>query len=247
MKKILYFSIVMLLFVVPAYATFIPADIVWIIDNSGSMSGDAAAIKNGINSFDNQLIAAGIDAKYALVTYLTTPVLRTDLTNPAGLQTAINGVPWSGGIQNGYGAIAGSLTSLGISFRPGAVKTLILITDEDADDYGAGSSVYPGGATALGNLLDANKALLNIIYDPTYPDAYNDYGGSGIARPAGATFNLNTFKADPNAFLDAFAQTKIKEIQDNIVPEPGTVLLLVSGALSLAGYTKIRYNGRKRK
>ena len=39
----------------------LPADIVWIIDNSSSMSDEIAAVRAGINAFADQLASSGID------------------------------------------------------------------------------------------------------------------------------------------------------------------------------------------
>ncbi len=44
-----------------------PADIVFIVDNSGSMLTEAAMVENNMNKFSSQIVASGVDAHVALV------------------------------------------------------------------------------------------------------------------------------------------------------------------------------------
>src|SRR5206468_1238693 len=50
-----------------AKTTLEPADIVWGIDNSGSMSEETAAIQANMNAFAQQIIASGIDVHVVLI------------------------------------------------------------------------------------------------------------------------------------------------------------------------------------
>ena len=226
-------------FCAPALAYYVPADIVWIVDDSGSMEDDSQNIEANIGVFNQYLVDQGIDAQYALVSYLEDPVLQTDLTSSlTDFQDAFDGLSYYGGIQNAYEAVDASLNTglydLGISYRPGAVKTLILVTDEDADDWGTNpiGGTYGGN---LGDLLDAESALLNIIYDPNAYEATSDF--DPIARPSTALFNIYDFESDPAGFMLAFAEIKVEEIEEQI-PDPAAVFLL--GSACLLGFAGLR-------
>jgi hypothetical protein len=228
--------VVALLFAGAAGAQYYPVDIVWNIDRSGSMSGDANDIKNNIGIFNQALMDAGFDVQYGLMTYLTDPALNADIGSLGDFQTAIDNVIWSGGTQNGYkaadGALAGGEADVGVSWRGGAIKTIVLVTDEDADDAGAAHYTYeyppgyPGDQKGtLNGYMDANDALLNVIHDRRYPSSeyYTDYDGVGLNQ-----FDLYAFRADPQAFMTTFSETKIREIQQ-VIPEPSSMLLLGLG------------------
>ncbi|MEZ6113728.1 MAG: pre-peptidase C-terminal domain-containing protein [Pirellulaceae bacterium] len=56
-------------FQAPPQPTTTQADIVFMIDTSGTMGGDIAEIRQRLSTFDQQMIAANIDAQYGLVTF----------------------------------------------------------------------------------------------------------------------------------------------------------------------------------
>lgn len=134
-------------------------DLVFLIDATGSMAGEIAAVKSGLSSFVGGLGSSSIDARYALVLYGGAPELVLDFTSDgSALQTAFGQISVNGsvgGFQNNHnvnpeagleairivlnGATDNTLlrTHVGgsgpLSFRSDARKNLILVTDEDSD------------------------------------------------------------------------------------------------------------------
>jgi len=136
-----------------------PIDIVFILDNTGSMGGTITGVKDSIVAFAQTLEAAGVDAKFGLVTYgdsalhptppgyITSegftdasylrPVL--DLTTAASLEGTLATVHADGGgdgPENPLDGVKWSLTtnaSTGafenITWRTGAQKVLVILTD----------------------------------------------------------------------------------------------------------------------
>ena len=144
-------------------------DIVFIMDNSGSLEDEQDAVSQNVINFVNSLSASGVDyalglCRYGMSTSSGNPVIEDNgiLTTDANY---FKNVIWkknisSGGDEPGYFAIQQSASSF--AFRPGAQKVFIIITDETPDQ---------GGAT----LLDALSVCMNnsiTLFALTYNDLY---------------------------------------------------------------------------
>ncbi len=184
------------------------ADIVWVVDTSGSMGGDIAQVKQRITEFDAVMLANGIDARYGLVRFGGAASLIQDITSFSDFTRA--GGPFQILTANGGGTEDGSAalqTALGASFRNDAVRNLILVTDEDDD--------VPANRAALQTALDATAIdeLVNIIGNPGN-DSNNYYRNLAPAN-GGKFFNILDFRSDPAPFFTNFVQTKVVEIVDD--------------------------------
>ncbi|PKO38951.1 MAG: hypothetical protein CVU33_06705 [Betaproteobacteria bacterium HGW-Betaproteobacteria-6] len=235
----------------------IQSDIVFMVDESGSMSNVQTNLRNNIGTFASILLAGGLDVRFALVGYgnsAVVPHVLTDFTNATNFATAALGLVASGGTEPGYTTTAFSLNAFGgtnLNYRTNAVKNLMIFTDEASN----GDTITRGGGTAwtealVDAQLTANNALFNAITRSgavaSYADLATNHGGQ--------TFDLNglntTDQTVVGAFVQAFATAKLKETidfctanptapecQGSSVPEPGSLALL---GLALAGLTGLR-------
>ena len=160
------------------------ADIVFLIDESGSMGNEIAAVKANAQAFADALVANNIDFRLGLVQF------GGNSPNPGiiggGLTDDVNEFKsWitsylvaSGSYEPGYEAI--SLALQNYNFRPGAQKHFILVSDEDSDGSLAGTI-----ALAL-----SNQVKVHTYVDPAFGYTQDHYSGpNGIsAQTGGRTF-----------------------------------------------------------
>ncbi|WP_026244342.1 PEP-CTERM sorting domain-containing protein [Dasania marina] len=156
----------------PVMATAITTDIIAVVDESGSMSGEHAWLSGMISSLDTALAAAaGVDpfsAQYGLTGFGGTSgsggvhyaghehtVGGGSLGTAAEFGTATGTLVLTGGTEDGYSGID---TALGYTTQANSIRNLILVTDEDRDTVDGGLS-YASIAAGLAS----DKALLNAV------------------------------------------------------------------------------------
>jgi VPDSG-CTERM motif/von Willebrand factor type A domain len=147
------------------------ADVIFIVDESGSMSGEHAWLGSMVTALEANLATAGVTGNnYGLVGYGgSSPhgpaghkhlVGGGDFGTAAQLSTATGGLTLSGGTEDGWQAINYALNNY--TFRAGAALNIILITDEDRDN--TSSDTYASTLAAL----TAKGALLNVVVNASF-------------------------------------------------------------------------------
>lgn len=186
------------------------ADIVFLVDESGSMFNDLDEVRARIIDLVTQL-RGRVDVRLGLVGFGA-------YQGHAG--TAFPGephvhLPVSGNVEmfaqslgelvaNGLREPGLSAVVLGMSdvmgFRPDAGVCTVLISDEDAD-------IYPEAPATQGEALAAlqrRDAVFLAIVDPAFEFTASVYGpdpGSLAAQTGGRVFHLLNFRANPGAVL----------------------------------------------
>lgn len=225
-NKLLSVSCLMLgaTFAFNTHAAVIKTDIVMIVDESGSMSAEQTNLRNNIGLFASILSAGGIDARYALMGYGASSVINrirtlTDFTDPAGFATAALDLEATGGDEDAFDAVAYALNSYAseassFSYRPDAVKNLIIFTDEP-DRNGVHDFAFAD------NLLTVNNALFNAVLSGTSTIASI---GPLATGHGGGVFSLADLGSSNTQvvtdFVTAFANTKLQETIDFCVANP---------------------------
>lgn len=120
------------------------ADIVVVFDDTGSMGGEIGALQDQVTSLTDDIEDAGVDARYALVSFKDDVEIDTDFTDASTFQTAVDALSASGGgdtPEDNVDALAvgtGNAPTEGgdslSAFRSGAQRIVIDITDAPAHD-----------------------------------------------------------------------------------------------------------------
>lgn len=190
------------------------ADIVVLMDESGSMAGEQAWIKNAIPLLDTGLGLADVtDNRYGLIGFGATAapaptrvrsfsVAGGEFGSAGEFVTAAGGLVTTGSREDGWAAI---VAANAYSFRSGAVRNYILVTDEDRDNtfdttFDAVLSSMKDTNTLLNAVVNANfkcgdgSAAIGVIgttgYKADGTGGFSTCSGAGWGgTDAGTTFD----------------------------------------------------------
>lgn len=112
----------------------VPADIIFVLDITASMSGNIATVKDNINTFVVGLNSRGWDARFAAIGFRDQVDATISFTNAAGMQTGLAAAAWnaSGGGDSQEAGQAGLLAAINLfknSGRADADKVILFVTD----------------------------------------------------------------------------------------------------------------------
>lgn len=188
------------------------ADVVFLLDESGSMGGTIRDVRTRIHTFADQL-SRTTDARYALVGFgggppgvpPNEPLIRTDFTTEAGLADALQhsgAFPGNGGgIEMGLYATTYAMRTLA-GFRPDAAACTILFSDEPpsfktdpATDLQQAISALGARSAAWFGVVDTNQELVRTMYGPG--------AGSLATVTGGGAFPITGFRTDASGALAA--------------------------------------------
>jgi hypothetical protein len=214
----------------PAHAQTRTGQIVFVVDESGSMSGEHGFLQSFAPALEAQLLAAGLNAvQFGLVGYGNSAVVPRQLLiggqpfgSAADFATAAGGLVISGGTEDGYAGIQYALDNY--TFAGGAnTAVIVLVTDEDRDNTNNALTFN----VILVNLQNANVSLSAIIDQAisgpggetgigtngviTYIDANND----GVPEEVGApTFGpgAGTTDADYTQLVLSFSDGCVADL-----------------------------------
>lgn len=181
----------------------ITADVVFLVDESGSMGGEHAWLSNMIASLESGLVGEGVGSsvsnRYSLVGFGGSSFINhldphahdmdsvTAGTQEWGSSTdfaaATSTLVTNGGTEDGWSALDWAMNNL--SYRADAAVNFVLVTDEDRDNTNAALNK----AGLLAGLSNKN-ALLNVVV--------NNYFGCGASstNAIGIDSDNNGFEAD---------------------------------------------------
>ncbi|WP_404364134.1 PEP-CTERM sorting domain-containing protein [Marinobacter sp.] len=176
-----------------AQAAPIAADVVFVVDESGSMGGEHSWLQDMINPLESGLTGQGVGVsapnRYALVGYGGSSLGphfsghahdmdpgaagQQDWGDDSQFSAATGTLVTDGGTEDGWEALDWAINNLG--FRSEAAKNFVLVTDEDRDNED-GSLTKSGILNDLASL----NALLNVVVDNSFGCNPDTSGAIGI-------------------------------------------------------------------
>jgi len=163
------------------------ADVVFVFDDTGSMGGWITALKDTCISFADNLEMSGIDYRIGLVTFkddvtvINGRVLTSDATEFKGWIESLTASGGGDGPENSLDALGTATT---YTFRPGAQKIFILITDA-APHYTGDGTTYTD-RTVAGTITELKDAgAMTFVVGP---DRSEYHGAGSISEATGGTW-----------------------------------------------------------
>jgi len=199
------------------------ADIVWVFDVTGSMSGGIEQLKTNIRTFATALAASGIDYRNALVTYRDIP----DIVNygfAAGdteFLIWVNSLMATGGGDTAESGLEGLMSADTVAWRDGATRTMILITDAPVHSMEGGDGSL--SITVTANTLKAEGVIIHTICndETTYYPRQNPRDLSTLT--GGLWMTYTSTATDWTAFMSTLGGEIAKytnvRIRDPLPPE----------------------------
>jgi len=206
-----------------------PADIMWVIDRSGSMGTGIENIINNIDTFVSELSARGIDYRNGLLTYegiFAEPppswcTMYGFASNDEEFKTWLNGITISGSNEPTLFAL---YEANKVEWRENASRTMILITDEPVDCYEC-NNYYPLSMSYTVNDLYSQGVVIHAISyssgdEPCDPDSPSRCNSKFLPSYAnGIWLDYSSPSFEWNVFLNTLAQ-QIGEYTNIIVRDP---------------------------
>jgi len=158
------------------------ADIVFVLDVTGSMGGEIDEVKNNLVEFTDSLSIQGVDFRLAMVTFLDVIENVYDFTSDVQLfQGYINAQHAHGGGDGAENSLDALMTATQFEFRPRAKRVFIWITDANYHQNDWATDLVP---TDVVEELLTNAITVHCVGTSAFvSDYYND-----IILPVGGNF-----------------------------------------------------------
>lgn len=176
-------------------------DVVFVVDRSGNAESLGAALGDELPEFAAAMDERDIDARYGLVTYETDATTETALTSDIGaVGDDLSAVTYDGSFEN---ASDGVTVGDEMSFRPGAERVYVVLTNED-------DSSTETVRTTADETLSADGTTMFAAGPDSWELRANEVGGTWYDIPS--AFDNGT--ADVAGAMDEFETTVGAAVED---------------------------------
>ncbi len=114
---------------VTAMPASLPVDIIWVIDNSGSMGEEESYVQTNINTFSSSIAASGIDYHVIMITDPT----HINVPAPLGGSPRFKSVNQYIDSHDAFQQVIATYPQWQSFLRPAAVKHFVFVTDDESN------------------------------------------------------------------------------------------------------------------
>jgi Mg-chelatase subunit ChlD len=181
------------------------ADIIFVFDDTGSMSGQIEGCKNNVIAFADSLATYNVDYRLGLITFkdnyttINDGNLTADKTTFQGWISALYANGGDDGPENSFDAIDAASK---YNFRPGVQKIFIVITDANAHYLNDGTSFSTHTLESIVSLVKSKSITVNVAG----PQIAEWYGTGSLTEATGGRW-FNT--ADPLTLILGDISTRL--------------------------------------
>ena len=156
-----------------ASATGGSLDLAFVIDTTGSMGSTIDAVKSQVDAVADQLAAGTSSHRIAVTSFRDQPAYTGDpndyasrvdqpfTTDTGAIKSAVGGLVASGGGDTPESAYSGIEAAIGLSWRPGVKKEIVVFTDAPPHDPEPVSGLT--ASTVIADALAVDPAVINVV------------------------------------------------------------------------------------
>ena len=192
-----------------------PVDLVFVLDISGSMSGELESVRNSLNDFLGQLEARKIKGRFGLVTFDDDARLTHPLTSDVRkIVEVMRPLFVTGGRSMGDSSLSGLALAAGLPFDRDARKVVILITDETTDI--PDGEIFSTGEVVV-KLKAAHVDEVDVVTLATLTD---DYAFLSEAAP-GKFFTMDRYGRQSEGLANLFKEVAVAVADSSVLRATG--------------------------
>lgn len=192
----------------PAPVSKGPVDVAIAMDTTGSMDDVIDSVAESVQGMADQLASTQSDHRLALVAYRDGPpdcdddyqalTVQDFVADVATFKTAVESLEADGGCDTDESVFTGAMQALGLAWRAGATKVLVMVGDAPGHD------VDPVTDLTAEDVVARAQALPAAIYGLDAGSAYDTF--DALAEPTGgAVFDADDADQVPKAISEAIA------------------------------------------
>jgi len=233
----------------------VDVDILFVIDNSGSMGGNQTNLKNNFETFMNAFTAAGVSYQIALIT-TDDPTFAGDIITNSTADPVVEftdqidligtrGSPTEAGLWSAYESTnsgdASPTSSTGF-FRSDAKLVIVYVSDEEDYSYYRDSKTTSDYSSSLIALKSSAALIAAHAIAGDYPSGCSSNGGAqfgdgyyDVVNDLGGTF-MSICAEDWSSTMDTLARESLAQVAFALsnTPIEGTIEVTVDGVVSTA-------------
>ncbi len=190
-------------------------ELVFVLDTSGSMSGEIEGVRNSLTEFLEQLEAKKIKGRFALVTFNSgAKVEHPPTADVREIVAAMKPLFVKGGRPTGDSSLAGLALAASLPFQAGSRRVVVLVTDETFD-------IPDGEIFSTAEVVSRLKAAsIDEVDTVTLASLASDYSFLAEAAP-GKVFTMDRYGRQSEGLSGLFKEVAVSIADSSVLRGSG--------------------------